>query len=193
MINKVTVYCASSDKVAPKYFDAAEALGKLCANNDIEVIFGGGGKGLMAKLADSVLQHEGQITGIMPKFMKEVEWQHKEVKNFIFTETMSERKTLLIKDTDAIIALPGGCGTLEELLEVITLKRLGKFLKPIIVFNQDGFYDPLLKMFENCIQESFMRPEHRQIWSVANKVEDILISIENAPLWDQNAINFAAV
>lgn len=150
-IQQVTVYCASSAQIAPKYFEATEALTRLLVAQDIKVIFGGGAKGLMGRLADMVLAEGGQIQGIMPKFMDEVEWGHPGVKDFIYTETMSERKELLMAETDAVITLPGGSGTLEELLEVITLKRLGLFTQPIIILNTDGYYEPLKMMLERCV------------------------------------------
>lgn len=192
-IRKVCVYCASSDKIADHYFELSKSLGKLFAQNNIEVVFGGGSKGLMGSLADSMLQHNGKITGIMPKFMREVEWQHNGVHKIVYTESMAERKALLIRDIDAIIALPGGCGTLEELLEAITLKRLGMFTKPILIFNKGGFYDPLINMFDKCVSESFMRAEHKAIWSVVDEVDQVLEAIRNAPPWDSSAIKFAAV
>lgn len=193
MIKRVTIYCASSDKVDQKYFEATQKLAKIFVENDIETVFGGGAKGLMGTLASTVIEEGGKIQGIMPRFMKEVEWQHPLVKDFIFTEDMAERKHLLIQNVDAIVALPGGCGTLEELIEVVTLKRLGKFTKPVIVFNQDGFYQSLIDLFDKWIDESFMREEHKNLWTIASKVEDILPCIRNAPPWDEKAINFAAV
>ncbi len=193
MSKRVTVYCASSDKIDPKYFESTIAIAKILTEAKIGVVFGGGDKGLMGQLATTVVENGGKVTGIMPHFMREVEWQHKQVEDFIFVEDMSERKKQLLVDVDALIALPGGCGTLEELLEAITLKRLGKFIKPIIIFNQDGYYDPLVQMLERCIKEKFMRPEHRAIWSVITEPNQLLNAIEQAADWDESAIKFAAV
>ena len=122
-----------------------------------------------------------------------VEWQHNGLSELILVDDMHERKKLLLENTDAVIALPGGTGTLEELLEAITLKKLGVFTKPIIIFNQDGFYDPLIKMFELCIKEKFMRTEHLGIWSVISEPDELLDALQNAPHWDKSAISFAAV
>jgi len=108
-------------------------------------------------------------------------------------EDMHERKKLLIDGVDAVVALPGGCGTLEELSEVVTLKRLGKFTKPIVILNLDGFYDPLKALFEKMIEEKFMRQEHRAIYTFVDTVEEIIPAIKNAPAWDADAISFAAV
>ncbi len=190
---KITVYCASSEKIHSKYFESTKAIAKILADSNAHVVFGGGHKGLMGQLATTMIEHGGQVTGIMPHFMREVEWQHTGVEQFIFVEDMSERKKQFLVGVDALIALPGGCGTLEELLEVITLKRLGKFVKPIIIFNQDGYYDPLLQMLDRCIDEQFMRPEHREIWSVIEHPEQLLHAIDNAIDWDETAIQFAAV
>lgn len=192
-MKKVTVYCASSDKLAPEYFDLAEQVGKILAQEKITVLFGGGSKGLMGKLADSVLKENGTIIGIMPEFMKKVEWDHPRVSELIVVKDMHERKKGFMQDVDALITLPGGCGTLEELLEAITLKRLGVFIKPIIIINLNGFYDPLIEMLNRCVKERFMREEHLGIWTVINHPEELLEAIRNAPAWDHAAIDIAAV
>jgi len=192
-ISKVTVYCASSAKLAPKYFESTQKIGEILAQHDITAIYGGGAVGLMGKLADTMIANNGKIIGIMPAFMKQVEWQHKGISELIVTQDMHERKKRFMEDTNALVTLPGGCGTLEELLEAITLKRLGVFIKPIIILNQDGFYDPLIEMLEKCISEKFMRTEHREIWTIINKPEELIEAIHNAPEWDHSAIDFAAV
>ena len=192
-IKRVTVYCASSNKVDKKYFDLASKLGAILAQNEITTIYGGSSMGLMAELANSALKNKGQVIGIMPSFMDQVEWSHKGLSGLVLCNNMRERKELLIQDTDALIALPGGCGTLEELMEAITLKRLGQFTKPIVIVNLDGFYDALIELFQKMIQENFLRKEHQSIWTVVNSAEEILDAIENAPLWNSDAIKFAAV
>ncbi len=192
-IKKVTVYCASSAKVAPKYFEATKQIAEVLVQNNTTVVYGGGAVGLMGKLADTVLENKGQIIGIMPSFMHEVEWQHTGITSLILTKDMHERKQKFLENVDALIALPGGCGTLEELLEVITLKRLGVFIKPIIILNLEGFYDPLIEMLEKCIDEQFMRQEHRDIWTIIETPEQLIPAILNAPNWDHSAIKFAAV
>ena len=145
---KICVYCASSAKIDKSYFEATEKLAKYFVENNIEIVYGGGAIGLMGKLADTILFHGGKIKGIMPKFMKELEWAHKEVTDFEFTETMHQRKAKFLEGIDGIVSLPGGCGTLEELLEAITLKRLGQFTKPIVILNTNGFYNPLENLLE---------------------------------------------
>lgn len=192
-IKKVTVFCASSAKLAPKYFEATKLIAEVLVANNTTLIYGGGAVGLMGQLADTVIEKKGKIIGIMPSFMHQVEWQHKGINELILTEDMAERKKRFLEGVDALIALPGGCGTLEELIEAITLKRLGVFIKPIIILNLDGFFDPLIEMLERCISEQFMREEHRDIWTIINHPKELIEAILNAPKWDHSAINFAAV
>ncbi|MFN5089424.1 MAG: TIGR00730 family Rossman fold protein [Bacteroidota bacterium] len=190
---RICVYCASSAKIDEIYFEATERLAKILVNSKVQVIYGGGGHGLMGKLADTVLAQGGQIKGIMPQFMNEVEWAHKKVTDFEFTNTMHERKAKFLENIDALIALPGGPGTLEELLEAITLKRLGQFTKPIIILNTNGYYDPLIQMLERCVEEKFLRPIHAEMWTFVNQPEEVMSAINQSMEWDENAISFAAV
>ena len=190
---RICVYCASSAKIDEIYFEATERLAKILVNSKVQVIYGGGGHGLMGKLADTVLAQGGQIKGIMPQFMNEVEWAHKSVTDFEFTKTMHERKAKFLENIDALIALPGGTGTLEELLEAITLKRLGQFTKPIIILNTNGYYDPLIQMLERCVEEKFLRPIHAEMWTFVHQPEEVMSAINQSMEWDENAISFEAV
>jgi hypothetical protein len=191
MIKRICVYCASSNQVASKYFDAARKLGEILAREKISVVYGGGATGLMGELATSALRAGGHVIGIMPDFMREVEWAHREVKEFLFVGDMHERKKKFLEYSDALVALPGGCGTFEELLEAITLKRLGLFLKPIIIFNQEGYYDPLLAMLDRAVEEKFMGENHRGIWQAVHRVKDILPVILQTGDWDPDALHRA--
>lgn len=188
---RICVYCASSPMIDKKYFDAAEKLAFEFVENNVETVFGGGANGLMGKLADTILSNKGKIKGIMPKFMDEVEWGHKGVSDFVYTETMHERKSKFLEDVDALVALPGGCGTMEELLEAITLKRLGKFTKPIIILNTDNYYDPLRQMLEKSVEENFMNKVHLNMWQFVSEPEEVLPAIISSPPWDCGAIDFA--
>jgi uncharacterized protein (TIGR00730 family) len=190
---RICIYCASSAKIDEIYFEATERLAKILVNSGVQVIYGGGGHGLMGKLADTVLAQGGQIKGIIPQFMNEVEWAHKKVTDFEFTNTMHERKAKFLENIDALIALPGGTGTLEELLEAITLKRLGQFTKPIIILNTNGYYDPLIQMLERCVEEKFLRPIHAEMWTFVHQPEEVMSAINQSMEWDENAISFAAV
>ena len=136
---KICVYCASSAKIDSLYFDATEILAKEFVKGNVEIVYGGGASGLMGKLADTIIENGGKIKGIMPNFLKDEELAHKGVIDFEFTETMHERKAKFLQNVDGLVALPGGSGTLEELLEAITLKRLGQFTKPIIILNINHF------------------------------------------------------
>ena len=189
----ICIFCASSPKVAPCFFNAATELTRMLVKEGHTIVYGGGGIGLMGEVANTALSMNGKIIGVIPRFMREVEWNHPDVEEMISVETMADRKKLFFEKADAVIALPGGCGTLEELVEAISLKRLGKFTKPIVIFNQDGFYDSLITLLDNMIAEHFMRVEHKKIWSVANTVEEIVQAIADAPEWSADAIHFAAV
>jgi len=125
--------------------------------------------------------------------MSDLEWGHTGLTELKLVDNMRERKQMMIENVDAVVALPGGCGTLEELLEVITLKRLGIFLKPIIILNVRGFFVPQIEMLNKCINECFMNEKHKSIWSVASKAEDVVEAILNAPKWDASSRNFATL
>lgn len=190
-VSQVCVYCASSTKIAPKFFEAADELGEVLASNGITLIYGGGAVGLMGRTADKVLSMGGHVIGVIPDFMTAVEWEHKGVSKLHIVMDMHERKKRFFEGTDAIVALPGGCGTLEELLEAITWKRLGLITAPIIIVNTDGFYDPLLTMLDRCVEENFMRAEHREIWQVISRPNELLQAIQDAVEWDESAIHRA--
>lgn len=188
---KICVYCASSATVDQSYFNATERLARELLKENVEVVFGGGAVGLMGKLADTILAGGGRIKGIMPRFMNEVEWAHKGISDLELTETMPERKAKFLEGIDGIVALPGGTGTLEELLEAITLKRLGQFIKPIIILNTNGYYEPLRQMLETCVREKFMHPRHREMWTFVDEPEGVVPALRSAASWDREAINFA--
>lgn len=188
---RICVYCASSPMVNKVYFEATKKLGEELVRAKIEVVYGGGAYGLMGMLADTILEKGGKIKGIMPKFMDEVEWGHKGVSDFVYTDTMHERKAKFLEGVDGLVALPGGSGTLEELLEAITLKRLGLFTKPIVVLNTNGYYDPLIVMLDRCVTENFMNVKHLQMWKFVSKPEEVINAINDSAEWDEGAINFA--
>jgi uncharacterized protein (TIGR00730 family) len=192
-ISQVCVYCASSTKVADKYFQAADELAQVLAAEKITLIYGGGAVGLMGRIADRMLALGGEVIGVIPDFMTAVEWEHKGVSRMHVVMDMHQRKRRFFEGTDAIVALPGGCGTLEELMEAITWKRLGLVTAPIIIVNTDGFYDPLLHMLDRCVDENFMRAEHKQIWQVIAQPSELLQAIAEAVEWDANAIATAKV
>ncbi len=179
-MQNICVYCASSSKIDSKYVETAKRLGSLLAENNMQLVYGGGSVGLMGILADSVLDKGGKVTGIIPKFMVEAEWQHDGLTKLILTETMHERKEKMAAMSNAVVALPGGCGTLEELLEVITWKQLGIYRNPIIIVNVDGYYNNLLAQFQQAADELFMRPQHLDMWTVVETADEVLEAIKNS-------------
>jgi uncharacterized protein (TIGR00730 family) len=187
----VCVYCASSRKAAPHFVQAADRLGRILAREGVGLVYGGGGTGLMGAVADGALDEGGYVLGVLPRFMQEIEWGHPGLSELVLVETMHERKQLMIEKADAIVALPGGSGTLEELSEVITLKRLGMYTSPIVLVNTDGFYDSLLAFFDRAVSENFMDDRHKTMWSVVKDVEEVMPAIRNAPRWGSDARNFA--
>lgn len=192
-INSVCVYSASSTKIDERYFEAARQLGCLLAQRHIRLVNGAGSIGLMRSVADAVLDNGGEVTGVIPRFMVEQNWHHTGLTRLVEVETMHERKQMMADLSDAVIALPGGCGTLEELLEIITWKQLGLYLNPIIVLNTNGFFDPLLAMLERAIDENFMRRRHGDIWNVARTPEEAIELIHSVPVWDASIRKFAAI
>lgn len=192
-IHSVCVYSASSTKIASVYFEAAEKLGSLLAKQHIRLINGAGSIGLMRSVADAVLENGGEVTGVIPHFMVEQNWHHTGLTELIEVTSMHERKQKMANLSDGIIALPGGCGTLEELLEIITWKQLGLYLNPIIILNVNGFFDPLLEMLERVIEENFMRRQHGDIWKVARTPEEAVELLQTTPVWDASIRKFAAI
>lgn len=192
-INSVCVYSASSTKIDAVYFQAAETLGRLLAEYHIRLINGAGSIGLMCSVADAVLKNGGEVTGVIPRFMVEQNWHHTGLTELIEVESMHERKQKMANLSDGIIALPGGCGTLEELLEIITWKQLGLYLNPIIILNTNRFFDPLLEMLEKAIDENFMRRQHGDIWKVAQTPEEVVQLLYETPVWDISIRKFAAI
>ena len=192
-INSVCVYSASSTKIDPVYFTAAETLGRLLADHHIRLINGAGSIGLMRSVADAVLANGGEVTGVIPHFMVEQGWQHKGLTEMIEVENMHQRKQKMADLSDAVIALPGGCGTLEELLEIITWKQLGLYLNPVVILNTNGFFDPLLAMLQRAMDENFMRQQHGAIWHVASTPQEAVELIHTIPVWDSSIRKFAAI
>jgi len=192
-MQNVCVYCASSTQIKPSYFEATARLGRILADAQLTVVYGGGSNGLMGQLADSALSAGGKVIGIIPNFMCEVEWNHTGLTELILVETMHERKEKMARMADAVVALPGGCGTLEELLEVITWKKLGIFTNPIIIVNTEGYYNDLIAMLDRTIDEHFMRNEHRRMWEVVETPEEVLPAIQNSVAWNSEARAFAAL
>lgn len=190
---RVCIFASSSSRINNDYADAASELGLLLSRAGIEVVFGGGGIGLMGKLADTIIENKGSITGVIPAFMKDQGWDHSDVNEMIITSDMGERKKQMFAMADAIIALPGGVGTLEELTEAITLKQLGLFRGPVIILNTLNFYKSLIDFFEHMVSENFLRYEHKAIWEIADNPEEVMIILARNDSWLSDPIRIAKI
>ncbi len=190
---RICVYCASSNKADPRFRAAAFHLGELLAEGGHSIVYGGGLAGSMGALADGALSKGGEVIGVIPRFMADLEWQHPGIGNMQIVEDMRERKQRLLTGSDAVVALPGGCGTLEELFEAITLKRLGLYFNPIVLLDTLGYWQPLDAFLHQVIEQRFMNPEHAGMWVRASEPDDVLPAIRNAPKWDANARERAVV
>jgi uncharacterized protein (TIGR00730 family) len=180
----ICVFASSSSRINSEYAVAASKLGSLLALAKMDVVYGGGGIGLMGKLADAVLENGGTITGIIPSFMKDEGWDHSDVNEMIVTPDMGERKKQMFAMADAVVALPGGVGTLEELTEAITLKQLGFYRGPIIILNTLNFYKSFIDFIEHMVSGHFLRYEHKEMWKVADTPEEVLLHLANNESWN---------
>ncbi|MBV9344547.1 MAG: TIGR00730 family Rossman fold protein [Gammaproteobacteria bacterium] len=189
----VCVYCASSGSAPPEYRAAARRLGEVLGERGIAIVYGGGAQGSMGALADGALARGGRVTGILPRFMADLEWGHRGLTELQLVEDMRVRKHRMLAASDAAVALPGGSGTLEELLEALTLKRLGLYLGPVVLLNTRRFFDPLLELLRRAIDERFMDARHLQMWQVVATPEEVPGALESAPPWSAAAREFAAI
>jgi uncharacterized protein (TIGR00730 family) len=192
-LDAICVYCASSQLCDPVYHDAARRLGQVLADNGFAIVYGGGGMGSMGALADGALSRGGHIVGILPQFMQELEWGHPGLTELRIVEDMRMRKHLMLSLSRGVVALPGGSGTLEELFEAITLKRLGLYLDPIVLVNTRGFFTPLVQLLEHAVAEHFMDERHLEMWQLVSSPEDVPEALATAPSWSAEARGFAAI
>ena len=167
MERAICVFSSSSDVVDPVFFEVASELGALIAQRHYTLIYGGATVGLMGALATAVHDHGGKVVGIIPAPIRDRGIAYEPADELIVTRDLRERKTLMEQLADIFVALPGGFGTLEEMLEILTLKQLQHHHKPIVLVNTNGFYDRLLELFEHFYQQRFAKPEHRDLYSVA--------------------------
>ncbi len=188
---KVCVYCASSQICASEYHEAAFRLGCILADRGFTTVYGGGAVGSMGALADGVISRSGRIVGVLPKFMQDLEWGHKGLSELQLVEDMRTRKHLMLTESRAVVALPGGSGTLEELLEAITLKRLGLYSNPIILVNTRGYFAPLIELFSSAVHQGFMDERHLSMWQVVSNPDDVPQAIESLTSWPADARKFA--
>jgi len=189
----ICVYCASSQKCDPAYHDAARRLGEVLAAHNYTIVYGGGAVGSMGAMADGALERGGRVIGVLPQFMKDLEWGHSRLTELRIVEDMRSRKHTMLSQSHGVVALPGGSGTFEELLEAITLKRLGLYTYPIILVNTRDFYAPLIELFERAVAERFMDERHLAMWQVVATPDDVPAAIATAPPWSIEARAFAAL
>jgi uncharacterized protein (TIGR00730 family) len=180
MSKLLCVYCSSSDRLDPKYRVAAEALGRELVAEGWGLVYGGGKTGLMGAVARAAKGAGGRVVGIIPEFMKARELAFVEADELVTVVTMRERKLLMEARADAFVTLPGGWGTLEEILEILTLRQLDLVRKPCVFLNQDGFYDPLLQLFDTMLAEKFFKPSNMELFRVAATVPEVFAQIEAA-------------
>ena len=164
----ICVYCASSALIDQSYIDAAFEMGALIADSGNAMVCGAGRTGLMRAVIDGTLSRKGKAIGVIPQFMVDNGWHHPQLSHMEVTPDMHIRKETMARLSHTVIAMPGGCGTLEELLEIITWRQLGLYDGKIIILNTNNYFGPLLTMLQNCINEGFMKKDHKNIWAVAN-------------------------
>lgn len=177
-VKNICVYCGSGSGNNPAYAQAARSLGRDMANANIGLVYGGGSIGLMGDIARSVIEHGGHVTGIIPEFLSAREIMLRDVQDLVVTKSMHERKQIMFEKSDAFVALPGGIGTLEELVEQLTWAQLGQHNKPVVLADIDGFWSPLLALIEHMREEQFIRAGIEVSFKTVRKAQDILPAIE---------------
>ena len=192
-VERVTVYAASSQALATEYFDVAARLGRALARAEMPIAYGGGGTGLMGALADAAIEAGGEVYGVIPEFLMNMEKGHKGLAGLEVVPDMRVRKHMMLEHSRAVVALPGGCGTFEEVFEAMTLKRLGQYFGPIILVNSNGYYDLLLDFLRHSVREKFMNQAHLDLWHTVNHPEDVPEAIETVEPWSADALQFAGV
>lgn len=179
--HRICVFCGSSSRVATGYRDAATAFGQLIADHGAELVYGGGRVGLMGLVADAALSGGARVTGIIPRFLMNLEVGHGSVTELVVTDSMHARKAEMYERADAFVVLPGGLGTLDETLEVLTWSQLRLSAKPIILVDVDGFWQPLLALIDHTIQAGFTRPENRDLFRVVATVDEVFDALAGFP------------
>lgn len=192
-IKAVAVYCASSTQVKQAYIEDAAKLGELFAKHGVTLVYGGGAVGLMGAICDAVKAHGGKAIGVIPRFMVEKGWLRPGLDEVIEVETMAERKRIMAEITDAAMALPGGVGTFDELMDIVALKKLGLYLKPVVIVNTQNYYQPLATLLERSVTEHFQDEKFRHVWRMANTPEEAMDYVFSEPYWTEDVIVNAAL
>ena len=183
LMQSLVVYCGSSPGTKPVFKEVATELGEKMAARNIRLIYGGGGYGLMGTVADTVLSHGGEATGVIPNFLANLEVAHKTLTEMHFVETMHERKYKMVSLAKGVVTLPGGYGTFDELFEILAWRQLKLYDGPIAVINVNGYYDLVLQQLDRCVEDGFLKPENRTLLIVATSVDEALDAIE--AFWEE--------
>lgn len=192
-IKAIAVYCASSTQVGKAYIEDAKELGRLMAEHGVTLVYGGGSVGLMGAICDAVKAHGGKAIGVIPRFMVEKGWLRPGLDEVIAVETMAERKRIMAEITDAAMALPGGVGTFDELMDIVALKKLGLYLKPVVIVNTCDYYRPLAELLEKSVTERFQDEKFLDVWKLANTPQEAIDTIFSEPYWTEDVIENAAL
>jgi uncharacterized protein (TIGR00730 family) len=187
-LSSVCVYCGSANAVAQKFKDSAQAVGSELARRGSRVVYGGGHVGLMGIVADSALKAGGTVIGIIPEHIRSQEIQHTGVTELHVVPDMHTRKRMMVERADAFVILPGGLGTLDEAFEILTWKKLKLHSKPIIIFNQDGYWDAMLSLIDQTISEGFSQPADRVLFTVVRDVEELFVALDQPTVPDRGAM-----
>jgi len=179
-VRRVTVYASASNALHPDYYDAASRLGSILGGAGLDIVYGGGGVGLMRSMADAALAAGGHVHGVIPHFLNTVEHGHQALSRLEVVSNLRERKHRMLEESDAVVSLPGGFGTLEELFEALTLKRLGQFLGPVVLVNTKGYFNRYIEMLQFSVRERFMSDSHLQLWRVIEEPEQVLEALNLA-------------
>lgn len=182
-MKSIVVYCGSNPGSNPVYKEVARELGEKFAKREIRLIYGGGNMGLMGAVADAVMTNGGQVTGVIPNFLAELEVAHETLTELHFVETMHERKFKMVQFAKGVIALPGGYGTFDELFEILAWRQLRLYEGPVGVLNVNGFYDLLLQQMDRMVSDGFLRAENRELLIVSDSIDELLAKIEE--FWEQ--------
>jgi len=183
-IKSLCVYCGSSDRGSPAHHDAALRLGGTMVKAGIRLVYGGGRIGMMGRIADAVMDSGGEVIGIIPQFLEQVEVGHSGVTQLIVTENMHDRKQKMAEMSDAFLIMPGGLGTLEETFEILTWKQLGLHDKPVIIADIGGYWQHLTNLIDHMIAENYAKPENRALFQVIDNIEELLPTLSAMPAYD---------
>ncbi len=174
----ICVFCGAQNKVPQKHLLMGEEFGRMLAEKSVTMVYGGGDCGIMGRVANSSMKHGGRVLGVFPMALKNIENEHPNLTEIIMVEGMHERKKIMFDRSDAIVVLPGGFGTLDEMFEVITWKQIGLHTKPIVIFNHDGYWDHLAVLMDNIINQGFALAESRGYFTVVNSLEAVFAAAE---------------